>query len=152
MKWRRTSGHDRRERGQHLPGGRSTPACDLLHLAFHFTADDLREYKDAQGIEPTSAIPQSKFRPFMRHHVMEHGLPLRLDAATNNIATRSANGVVCGAISATDDEGLYLLITTESDTTSTSSTRSTGPNINSNVFAATFPSVRRGKQAKTQKA
>ncbi|RHY23197.1 hypothetical protein DYB32_009281, partial [Aphanomyces invadans] len=46
---------------------------------------------------------------------MEHGLPLCLDAATNNIATRSANGVVCGAISATDDEGLYLLITTESD-------------------------------------
>ncbi|ETW08179.1 hypothetical protein H310_00838 [Aphanomyces invadans] len=50
----------------------------------------------------------------MRHLVMEHGLPFRLDVDSNNIATRTAGGVVCDAISATDDEGHYHLITTES--------------------------------------
>ncbi|ETV90411.1 hypothetical protein H310_14814 [Aphanomyces invadans] len=90
-------------------------ACDLLDLAFSFTDEYIQEYKDAEGIDPTSAISQSKFRPFMRHLVMEHVLPFRLEAATNNIATRKASGVACDAISATDEEGLYLLITTESD-------------------------------------
>ncbi|ETV96549.1 hypothetical protein H310_10260 [Aphanomyces invadans] len=85
--------------------------CDLLGPPFAFTADEMLAYKQAEDIALTSDIPPSNFRHFIRHLIVNHGLPLDLGSATTNLANRTTNDVVYDAISAADDNGVCLLIT-----------------------------------------
>ncbi|RHY92987.1 hypothetical protein DYB35_005285 [Aphanomyces astaci] len=91
-------------------------ACHLLGMDFFFDAEDILDFKISRDIAPTTAIPQAKLKDFILYLVQHYFLKIDLQIAAINQGTPSKTGVIHDVVKASEEPGVYILITEESDT------------------------------------